>query len=192
MNPSKTTSADQNSLTIQVTQEPETLREKINNLQERLYFLYALHVANMQKGETQKTGKQEKQLGKLRTIRLHIQTSTLLLQNFKHIDKKAGIPLQMIWDSIAYLPYPASYVLGKDLMSSREITKKDLSEVFMLLSSLWANVMSYFIITGQRHIVGILAVHNKTTFRVSQALKAKNSHWWPDQDHARLLHDKEL
>jgi hypothetical protein len=52
--------------------------------------------------------------------------------------------------------------------------------------------MTYFLVSGQWNIVALLAIHNKTTFRLAQALKSKNINLSPDQDQSPLPHDKEV
>jgi hypothetical protein len=170
---------------------PDQFREDINNLPEILHFLYALHAAHMQKTIFERKWKKVNDFSNTRMVLFHIQTLTSLLQNFKHYNKIAWFPLQVIWDTITYLPYPASYIRNEDIISHRTIIKRDASEILMLFSATWANIMTYFLITGQWNIVALLAIHNKTTFRLAQALKSKNINSSHDQDQQPLPHDTE-
>lgn len=182
--------SDQNPKKHSLT-NPDQLREDINNLPQVLHFLYALHAAHMQKVIFERKWKKVDEFSDARMVLFHIQTLTSLLQNFKHYNKIAWFPLQVIWDTITYLPYPASYIRSEDIISHRTIIKRDASEILMLFSATGANIMTYFLVTGQWNIVALLAIHNKTTFRLAQALKSKNINSSPDLDQSPLPHDTE-
>lgn len=163
--------------------DPESLREDINNFPKIIHFLYALHVTHIQKIIFEKKWKKVDDFGKFRMFFFHVQALTSLLQNFKHYHQFSWFFCQIVWDTIAYLPYPASYMLREDIISHRSIAQKNASEVLMLISATWSNILNYFLITWQWEVVGLLAIHNKTTFWIAQLLKTKNNRWLnhPDQ-----------
>lgn len=171
--------------------ETDKTREKINRLPDLLPFLYALYASQIQKTIFEKKWKRVEDFSQFRMFLFHIQVLTSLLQNFKHYDKTSWFVWQIVWDLIATIPYPASYFWNEDIITYRTITKNNISEIVMLFSATWTNLFFYFALTGQWEIAALLAIHNKTTFVLAQALKSKNNHTWADQDQLPQPHDIE-
>ena len=151
--------------------EPASIRERINNMPMNASLVYGIMRAYIEKFV--KTKKNIHEFSKPRLLRLKCQAFIYFLQNYKHIEPIPWRTTQLVGDLITYLPFPYSYVQGEDLISYRPINPKDISEILMLLSSLWSNATNCFLIMGDRKVASMLIVSNKTTFWLAQLLRAR-------------------
>lgn len=151
--------------------EPDHIVERINDIPMNASLAYSLTRAHLEK--LIKTKKNIEDFSSLRLLWLKCQSLIYFLQNYKHLEPIPWRVMQLIGDIITYLPFPYSYYQKEDLISHREISQKDISEIMMLCSSIGSNVLNYFLLTGNRKTAGMLMVCNKTTFRAAQVLKTR-------------------
>lgn len=183
---------------------PAIIKQQLSSLRTTLLILYTLESQIISTIIHQKEWIIQKDMHLLRAIWFHIQTLTSLLQNLKISYKWLWAITNVIWDLIAYTPYPYSYLMWKDVLSYRIINRTQIPEICMLMASVWAFATYYFTFSWNAPEALFVMAHNKAMFTLSQFTKEwnipqfimytkallhnllanspKNSHSWDDLD----------